>query len=152
MTMNEICKNAEEFLTETVKDFGFDLNVSSEWNDDEGCIINFEGGDVPLVLSDNGELLDAFETLLFQLYGRELDRNHRFICDAEGFRRTRRSELNAMANFAAQNVREKGVPFTFGVLNSTERRAIHLALQNQDDLMTESIGEGRERRLRVSLK
>ena len=150
--MNEVCQNAEEFLTELVGDFGFDLKVSSEWNEDEGCILNFDGDDVSLVLAENGEMLDAFETLLFQIYGRELERKHRFSCDADGFRQTRKSELGAMANFAAQNVREKGVPFTFGVLNSTERRVIHLALQGEEDLLTESVGEGRERRLQVSLK
>jgi len=150
--MNEVCQNAEEFLTELIDDFGFSLEVSSEWNDDEGCISRFTGDDVPLVLSENGEMLDAFETLLFQLYGRELERKHRFICDADGFRQTRKSELNAMANFAAENVREKGIAFTFGVLNSTERRTIHLALQDQEDLVTESVGDGRDRRLQVRLK
>ncbi len=150
--MNEVCENAQEFLTQVVKDFGFELDVSSEWNDNEGCIVNFEGEDVGLVLSDNGELLDAFETLLFQLFGRELDREHRFICDAEGFRKTRKAELTAMAKFAAQNVREKGIPFTFGDLNSTERRAIHLALHDQEDLLTESVGDGRDRRLQVRIR
>ena len=150
--MNEVCQNAHVFLTELIEDFGFSLDVSSEWNDDEGCTLNLEGEDVHYVLSDNGEMLDAFETLLFQFYGRELERKHRFICDADGFRQTRKSELNAMANFAAQNVKEKGLPFTFGVLNSTERRTIHLALQDDDELVTESVGEGRDRRLQVRLK
>jgi spoIIIJ-associated protein len=97
-------------------------------------------------------MLDALETVLFQVYGRELDREHRFICDADGFRQTRKSELLAMARFAAQNVRKTGRPFTFGVLNSTERRVIHLALQAEEDLQTESIGVGRDRRLQVNLK
>ncbi len=150
--MKEICQNAEEFLTGLIADFGFDLDVASEWDDAEGCILNISGEDVSFVLSENGELLDAFETLLFQVYGREIDREHRFICDAEGFRKTRKAELHAMAKYAAESVREKGIPFTFGVLNSTERRAIHLALQDVDDLTTESVGEGRDRRLQIKLK
>ena len=56
-------------------------------------------------------MLDAFETVLFQIYGRELDREHRFVCDAEGFRQTRKAELQAMARFAAQNVRKSGPTF-----------------------------------------
>ena len=150
--MNEVCQNAKEFLTELIGDFGFDLDVSAEWNDAEGCILNLDGADVNYVLSENGEMLDAFETLLFQVYGREIDREHRFICDADGFRQTRRSELNAMANFAAQNVREKGIAFRFGDLNSTERRTIHMALKDEEDLVSESIGDGRDRRLQVRLK
>lgn len=149
--MNEICQNAEQFLTELIAEMRFKLSVSSEWTD-EGCLFDLSGDDVSLLLSENGEMLDAFETILFQIYGRELDREHRFICDAEGFRRTRKAELQAMARFAAGHVRKNGRPFTFGKLNSTERRIIHLTLQVEEDLATESVGDGRERRLQVRLK
>ncbi len=149
--MNEICQNAETFLSELTTGLGFDLAVTSEWTD-EGCLLNLSGGDSHFALAENGEMLDAFEVLLFQVYGRGLDREHRFVCDAEGFRRTRKSELQAMARFAADNVRKNGRPFTFGKLNSTERRIIHLTLQAESDLDTESVGDGRDRRLQVRLK
>jgi len=149
--MNEVCQKAEDFLTAVVTDMRFDLRVSAKWSD-EGCLLNFSGQDAPFLLNENGEMLDAFETLLFQIYGRELDREHRFICDADGFRQTRRAELQAMARFAANNVRKSDKPFTFGVLNSTERRVIHLTLQAETDLITESVGIGRDRRLQVRLK
>lgn len=134
-----------------MSDLGFDLKVSSEWTD-EGCVLDLTGADSGLALAENAEMLDAFEVLLFQIYGRQLDREHRFICDAEGFRRTRKAELHAMARFAGDHVRKNSMPFTFGVLNSTERRIIHLALQKEEDLLTESVGDGRERRLQVKLK
>ncbi len=149
--MNEVCQIAQDFLTAVVTDLRFDLRVASKWTD-EGCLLDLSGADVPYLLNENGEMLDAFETLLFQIYGRELDREHRFVCDADGFRQTRRAELQAMARFAAQNVRKNDRPFTFGVLNSTERRVIHLALQAETDLLTESVGVGRDRRLQVRLK
>lgn len=149
--MNETCQNAETFLSELVASLRFDLTISSEWTD-EGCVLNLSGDDAHFLLTENGEMLDALETLLFQVYGRELDREHRFICDAEGFRKTRRAELQAMARFAADNVRKSGRPFTFGVLNSTERRVIHMTLKEEDDLFSESVGNGRDRRLQVRLK
>lgn len=149
--MNEVCQNAQEFLIEVISEMKYDLAVSSDWTD-EGCLLKLSGKDVSLLLSENGELLDSFETILFQAFGRNLDREHRFICDADGFRQTRKSELQAMARYAAQNVRKTGRPFTFGVLNSTERRVIHLTLQTEEDLQTESVGVGRDRRLQVSYK
>lgn len=149
--MNEVCQKAQDFLTAILTDLRFDLRVSYKWTAD-GCLLDLSGQDVPFLLNENGEMLDAFETLLFQIYGRELDREHRFVCDADGFRQTRRAELQAMARFAAQNVRKNDRPFTFGVLNSTERRVIHLTLQSETDLTTESVGAGRDRRLQVRLK
>lgn len=149
--MNEVCQNAQDFLSDLISELKFELDITSEWTD-EGCLLNLSGKDTHFLLSENGEMLDAFETLLFQIYGRELDRQHRFICDAEGFRLTRKAELQAMARFAAQNVRKNERPFTFGVLNSTERRVIHLTLKGEEDLVTESIGSGKDRRLQVRLK
>ncbi len=149
--MNEICQKAESFLTDILSDLRFDLTVTSKIGD-EGCLLNLSGRDAPLLLGDNGEMLDAFETILFQIYGRELERTQRFVCDAEGFRQTRKTELQAMARFAAQNVRKNDKPFIFGDLNSTERRIIHLTLQLEEDLFTESVGFGRDRRLQVRLK
>ena len=149
--MNETCEKAEKFLAELTDELGLDLKVSSSMND-EGCLLDLDGQDVGLAHAENGELLDAFETVLFQVFGRDLDREHRIICDADGFRQTRKAELHAMARFAADQVRRNGRPFTFGVLNSTERRVIHLSLQKEEDLDTESVGAGRERRLQVRLK
>jgi spoIIIJ-associated protein len=146
--MNEICDQAKALLSGLVSDMRFDLEVSSEWTD-EGCTLNLSGRDTHFALAENGEMLDALEVVLFQAYGRELEREHRFIVDADGFRQTRKAELHAMARFAADQVRKNGRPFTFGVLNSTERRIIHLTLQSEEDLVTESVGEGRERRLQV---
>jgi spoIIIJ-associated protein len=149
--MNPICDNAQQFLTELLTDLRLNLTVSSEWND-EGCLLNLSGEDAHFALAENGELLDAFEVVLFQVFGRELEREHRFTVDAEGFRQTRKAELHAMARFAADQVRKNGRPFTFGVLNSTERRTIHVTLQKEEDLITESVGDGRDRRLQVRLQ
>lgn len=149
--MNQTCENAKEFLSGLVSDLRFDLTVTSTWNE-EGCLLNLSGEDSHYALAENGELLDAFEVLLFQAFGRELDREHRFVVDAEGFRQTRKAELHAMARFAADQVRKNGRPFTFGVLNSTERRIIHMTLKKEEDLFTESVGDGRDRRLQVRLQ
>lgn len=149
--MSDVQVKANEFLTELFSDLRFKLNVSAE-KSDEGYLFDIKGDDVPLLLNESGEMLNALETILFQIYGKEIERTERFICDADGFRKTRKAELQAMARFAAQNVRKSGKPFTFGKLNGTERRVIHLTLQTETDLVTESVGEGRERRLQVRLK
>jgi len=149
--MTETCENAEKFLAELIEELGLELSVSAEMTD-EGCMLDLKGEDSHFAHAENGELLDAFETILFQVYGRQLDRQHRFIVDADGYRKTRKKELQAMARFAGDQVRKSGRPFTFGVLNSTERRIIHTTLQAEDDLTSESVGEGRDRRLQVRLK
>jgi spoIIIJ-associated protein len=149
--MNETCERARDLLSGIISEMKFDLEVSADWTD-EGCVLNLSGRDAHFALAENGEMLDALEVVLFQAFGRELEREHRFVVDADGFRQTRKAELHAMARFAGDQVRNNGRPFTFGVLNSTERRVIHLALQQDEDLATESVGDGRDRRLQVRLR
>jgi spoIIIJ-associated protein len=57
-----------------------------------------------------------------------------------------------MADHAARQVRATSTAFVFGPMEPNERRVIHLSLANEQDLVTESIGEGNGRRLRVALK
>jgi spoIIIJ-associated protein len=149
--MQEACQRATEFLDDLLKDLGFRLEVTSEITD-AGCQLNMSGDDAHFALAENGEILDAFETILFQAFGRDIDKTQRFVCDAEGFRATRKKELYAMAHFAADQVRKNGRAFTFGLLNSTERRIIHTSLKDESDLITESVGDGKERRLQVRLQ
>ena len=141
----------QNFLNSFFESFKLDLKAT-EKQTSEGVLFDITGEDARLLLSENGELLDALEHILFQVYGRGLPREQRFICDADGYRQTRRAELQAMARFAADSVRKNGRPFTFGVLNSSERRAIHMCLAEEEDLQTESIGDGKNRRLQIRPK
>lgn len=149
--MQETCDRTNEFLNELLADMKFDLKSSGSVAED-GCLFNIGGEDASYLLAENGEMLDALEVVLFQIFGRDMDRSQRFTCDADGFRSSRKAELQAMARFAAMNVRKEGRPFTFGKLNSTERRIIHMTLQAEEDLITESVGDGRDRRLQVRTK
>ena len=105
-----------------------------------------------LRLAENGEMLDALEVVLFQALAASLSENIALSSTPKVLGRHRKAELHAMASFAGDQVRKNGRPFTFGVLNSTERRVIHLALQQEEDLLTESVGDGRDRRLQVRLQ
>jgi spoIIIJ-associated protein len=149
--MNEAYTQSQEFLNALFKSAGFDLNAQVE--DAEGShILNIDGADASFLLAEGGELLEALQHLLNQAFGRALEKGERLICDVENFRATREAELRAMARHAAERVRATGREFIFGPMIPNERRVIHLFLSTEEDLATESIGEGSARRLKVSLK
>ena len=90
--------------------------------------------------------------MINQIFGRSLAAGERLVCDVHGFRATREAELQAMANLAANRVRQTGIAFTFEPMSANERRIIHLTLADSPDLFTESIGEGSDRKLRIGPK
>jgi spoIIIJ-associated protein len=149
--MNEACPQAQTFLNDIFG--GCKLDLTAEVAETtEGCLLELDGEDASLLRSEGGELLSALEHLVNQAFGRALPHGERFICDVQNFRATREAELRAMARHAAERVRTTRTAFTFGPMNSNERRIIHTSLAEEPDLHTESIGEGNARRLKVTLK
>lgn len=149
--MKETCEEAKSFLETVFEKSGLGLRVSVEQTEVQG-IFDLDGPDADLLLTEGGELLEALQHLINQAFGRTLPKDQRLVCDVHGFRATREAELRAMALHAAGQVRSSGIAFTFGAMNANERRIIHLTLSENEDLHTESIGEGSDRKLRVTLK
>lgn len=149
--MEENCTKASNFLELLFESAGLNLRVDTQESPTE-CLFDFSGPDSELLQAESGELLLALQHLLNQAFGRTAPDGQRIVCDVEGFRATREAELRAMANLAAERVRESRVPFVFGEMNANERRVIHLTLAECEDLYTESVGEGSARKLRVALK
>lgn len=149
--MNETHEQAAEFLKSIFATSGLELSVSLESTTD-GASLDLDGRDAELLLAEGGETLDAIQHLVNQAFGRKLPRGERIVCDVRGFRATREAELRAMAQHAATQVRSSGQPFTFGAMSANERRILHLTLADSADLQTESIGEAKDRRLKVSPK
>ena len=143
--MSEVSQQAAEFLENVFDMTGLELRVAVKQGI-AGQVLDIEGKDAELLQAQTGE------HLINQVFGRSLTGSERLICDVNGFRATREAELQAMANLAANRVRQTGMPFTFEPMSANERRIIHLTLADSPDLFTESIGEGSERKLRIGPK
>ena len=149
--MPEVFQQAAEFLENIFEQTGLDLRVAVK-HGIGGEVLDIEGRDAELLQAQTGELLEALQHLVNQVFGRGLAGGERLVCDVHGFRATREAELQAMANLAANRVRQTGMAFTFQPMSANERRIIHLTLADSADLFTESIGEGAERKLRIGPK
>jgi len=149
--MTEVSEQAAEFLRNVFEMTGLQLRVGVKQGI-AGEVLDIEGNDAELLQAQTGELLEALQHLLNQVFGRSLTGGARLICDVNGFRATREAELQAMANHAANRVRQTGSSFTFEPMSANERRIIHLTLADSEDLYTESIGEGADRKLKIGRK
>ena len=149
--MTEVAQQAAEFLEEVFDMTGLQLQVAVKQGI-AGEVLDIEGRDAELLQAQTGELLEALQHLINQVFGRSLTGGARLVCDVHGFRATREAELQAMAKHAANQVRQTGRAFTFEPMSANERRIIHLTLADSPDLFTESIGDGADRKLRIARK
>ena len=115
--MHEVCDSAGSFLQSLFEGTGLELSVTIKESPTE-CLLDLSGPDSELLQAESGELLQALQHLVNQVYGRKLEEGQRLVCDVQGFRAAREAELRAMAKLAAERVRSSGMPFTFGEMNS----------------------------------
>ena len=102
-----------------------------------------------MLIGYHGEGLYSFQLLLSFVVAKACKEWRRLFVDVAGWRASREEYLTRHANEVADTVAATGEPHQFETLEAVERRVIHVALSHRTDVRTESIGEGRERRLMV---
>ena|SRR5437868_3100757 len=124
------------------------LPEERDWERPE-ILVEFSGPDSSLLLERGAELLRAIELLAIESLRIPGNEHEKISFDCMNRRAMRLEELRIAANVAAERVRKTGMPYEFAPMSSRERRIVHLALRDFDDLRTESQGEGMRRCLVV---
>ncbi|MEP7353418.1 MAG: R3H domain-containing nucleic acid-binding protein [Acidobacteriota bacterium] len=138
-----------QFLDMTITRAGFDLKYAISSGEvphpdfeNPDFLVRFSGPDVELLLANKAELLLAMEQLTMEAIGMTSDEHARLCFDANDHRILRIQELRMSAQAAAEIVRKNHQPFHFSPMNSRERRLLHLALRDEKEVRSESVGEG----------
>ena len=148
--LEDVAGTAHEFIQGLVDRMGFDADV--ERTGDDPISFNVVGDDsdeLASLIGENGETLRPFGFLVNSVLGRMARSSVRIIIDVDGYRKRREEELRDYALDIAEDVRDADEPITLAAMPAYERRMIHMALADADDVRTYSIGEGRERRVVV---
>lgn len=123
-----------------------DLDLIPELTDDG--MINLVGEDAGVVIGRYGETLKALEYLTNLVCHDDMStRRVRFDCG--GYRERREQTLKRLADSIAREAKHKGSPVSLEPMSSWERRLIHIALRDNKDVETRSIGEEPMRRVLV---
>jgi spoIIIJ-associated protein len=151
-------KKIDEFLRAVVLKGGLRLKYritvdppggeDRDWERPE-ILVEFAGPDAPLLLERGAELLRSIELLALEMLRLPGNEHEKISFDCMNHRAMRLEELRLAAGVAADKVRKTGAPYEFAPMSSRERRIVHLALRDQQDLHTESQGEGMRRHLVV---
>jgi predicted RNA-binding protein Jag len=92
---------------------------------------------------------EAIQLLANQAAGRLSDEPKRIVVDAEGDRERREAFLSRMAERAARRAKDTGRSVALDPMNARDRRGIHMALRDVENVATMSVGEGLYRQVVV---
>lgn len=144
---SEAAKRVREWFEEMFDLGDFDLILRTEEADDQ-LRVRLYGRDAKALLAHGGELLDSMQVLANKaLVGRSLEKGIELDC--REFKQRRMSELGNRARAIAEQVRRDGREQMLEAMNPIERRIVHLALQDDGEVATESRGEGFYKRIAI---
>jgi len=138
---NDLEQRVGAFVEEVTHAMGFDFDVAVEEQPDHLRIV-LAGEGSEEFLHRKGEALDALQHVVNAVFRREVDRGKRLVVDSHDFRKGKDRELRQITKFLMEKVRSTGQPQEIGPLNSYARRLVHLEVSAQDDMESESRGDG----------
>lgn len=112
-------------------------------------VINYEihGGNSAVLIGKRGQTLEAIQYLVDKIVKKQSEQKLRIQVDIEGYLEERKENLVNLAIRMSEKVKKTGKPSTIGQMSSQDRRIVHLALKEDRDVRTQSMGEGYYRRL-----
>jgi spoIIIJ-associated protein len=146
---------AKEILEELMSYLGFDVRVEIKAGETNRLNVVGEGSEkesLGALIGRKGERLSALQHLVNLLLSKKVGEWTRVLVDVEDYRGRRERQLRDLANRAAERVLETGKMLQLEPMPALERRWIHLALRDHEQVATQSIGEEPNRRVVVLLR
>jgi spoIIIJ-associated protein len=140
----------KEILEQLLEHMGLHVEVSVESGDTSKLDVRGDGTEkeaLGALIGRKGERLSALQHLVNLMLSRKLGSWTRVLVDVEDYRGRRERQLREIAQRAAERVRESGKMLQLEPMPALERRWIHLALRDNPDVATQSIGEEPHRRV-----
>ena len=118
---------AADYLEELLEiaDLDGDLDMDVEG---DRATVSIVGADLPQLVGENGEVLEALQELVRLAVYRETGERSRLMLDVSGHRAARRTTLEDKASAVVAEVKESGEPVSLEPMSPFERKVVHDAV------------------------
>jgi len=111
--------------------------------------LEIKGDQEGILIGRHGRTLDSFQFLINRMVNKRLETPVRIILDINEYRKRKTENLKKMAIRVGEKVKSKGHPLTIGPFDAHDRRLIHIALKEDPAVRTESLGEGKLKKITI---
>jgi len=140
------------FVRDLLEKMNIEAKIYLIEEDDEKVVIEIETPDSALIIGSQGKNLEALQTIVNSVMNKDSNKWIKIIIDIGNYRVRREKMLEKKAIEIANQVKKTKKPILLEPMNSFERRIIHMALKEDEEIETISEGEGLLKRIKVSLK
>jgi len=127
-----------------IVDYDGDIDLDVE---NGRAMVAIVGSQLQPLVGPAGATLDALQELTRLAVQQQTGVRSRLMLDVSGHRKSRRDELSALAQRAAEQVLSSGEPNRLAPMNPFERKVVHDVVSATDGVISESEGEEPNRRV-----
>lgn len=142
---------AKSFLQSIFHCMDLQVNIEKLTRDDQ-VILNLRGDDLGILIGKHGQTLDALQYLTNLAANKDTEERVRIVLDVEDYRKRRTDTLSQLALRLADKVKRRGEKISLEPMSPHERKIIHMALQNDNRIVTYSEGDEPFRKVVIALK
>ena len=138
---------AEEVLERLLSLMNVSASIEQKEPSEEGRALIFleiTGDDLGILIGRRGQTLSSLQYLLYLMVSHQLKAHVPVTVDVAGYRERRQEALKNLAWRMAERVMATGQPVPLEPMPASERRIIHLAIQDYPGVITQRIGEGED--------
>jgi spoIIIJ-associated protein len=153
--LEEEASIAKEILQELLANMQVDATIKARRAEagslDEAppWILDVKGADLGSLIGRRGETLESLQYITRLIISRKLQRRSTIVIDIENYKQRRESTLKKLAVRMATQAKQLGRTMTLEPMPPNERRIVHLTLRDDQDVSTESVGEGDRRKVTI---
>jgi len=114
--------------------------------------LDIKGDDLGILIGRRGQTLASLEYITKLVVVGRLKAWLPLTVDVGGYKQHRRDSLQRLALYLAEQVKSRRLAITMEPMPAGERRIVHLALADDPDVTTQSIGEGENRKVVILLR
>jgi len=137
----EIAATAEKLLGELLALMGLPSEVTVSLGG-KSLKAHIAGEHTDALIAEEGQVLDSIQYLLRKMLSKKFSEKVLITVDAGDYRATRRQELEKMARAIAEEVKQSGKSKSIPAMNPADRRIVHMAIQDDENIRSRSVGEG----------
>lgn len=143
---------AKEVLEKLLSLMNVSASIEEKELSEEGrALISLEinGDDLGILIGRRGQTLTSLQYIVYLMVGHQLKAHVPIAIDVAGYRERRQEALKNLAWRMAERVVATGQPVPLEPMPASERRTIHLSLRDYPGVITQSIGDGEERKVTI---
>jgi spoIIIJ-associated protein len=114
--------------------------------------LDIDGEELGLLIGRRGQTLATLQYMVSLIVSRKLKSGVRINIDVAGYKQRRQEELHDLALRIAELVKSTRRAITLEPMPTSERRIVHLALRDDPEVITQSVGDEENRKVIVSLR